>query len=625
MSSGLYSGTSGLALGAGLYRSVSGLWGGASGLINGFGGGFSPATLFASGEPGGWYDIDPAYLYQDSAGTTPVTAPGQTVGMVLDRSKGLVLGPELGDGTIDNVSNWVVFGSNTIAQDGDGVAITFVNNAAGAYQFLRAASGLNTDLIVGKWYRVTGQAKVNSGSANVAVVNASTLTSAAITSTSFVDFTIYFLCDNATTNYIAAAKLSAGETITIRALSVKELPGNHLTQSTLSNRAIYGIEPFGGRRNLLTYTEQFDNAAWPKTNATITANAAVAPDGTTTADTLTATANGGYIAGNWSSSASGDKINSIWIKRRTGTGAVYLYRPDGAGFATINPTSDWVRYSSATITGTAINLIVQLQTNGDQIDIWGAQGEVSSTATAYQRVTDQWNVTEAGKTSVGYLQFDGSDDWLVSPTITPGIDKAQVFAGVRKLSDAVVGMVVEASTNIGSNNGAVAIYAPTSNVTATYQWLTKGTGLSAAPSPANYASPITNVLTGIGDIAADTAILRANGVQAATSTTDQGTGNYLAYPLYVGRRGGITLAYNGRIYSLIVRFGANLDAATITQTENWVAGKTGIYTVDQLNRLNARTADGTLYSAYAAADASSNNYLVTNAVRAADGTSYNVI
>ena len=40
------------------------------------------------------------------------------------------------------------------------------------------------------------------------------------------------------------------------------------------------------RTNLLTYSEQFDNAAWTKTNATITANATTSPDGTTNADTL---------------------------------------------------------------------------------------------------------------------------------------------------------------------------------------------------------------------------------------------------------------------------------------------------------------------------------------------------
>jgi hypothetical protein len=41
------------------------------------------------------------------------------------------------------------------------------------------------------------------------------------------------------------------------------------------------------RTNLLTYSEQFDNAAWTKSNAPVTANVGVAPDGTTTADKVT--------------------------------------------------------------------------------------------------------------------------------------------------------------------------------------------------------------------------------------------------------------------------------------------------------------------------------------------------
>lgn len=42
----------------------------------------------------------------------------------------------------------------------------------------------------------------------------------------------------------------------------------------------------GGSTNLLTYSEQFSDAAWVKTRASITANVAVAPNGTTTADKL---------------------------------------------------------------------------------------------------------------------------------------------------------------------------------------------------------------------------------------------------------------------------------------------------------------------------------------------------
>ena len=44
------------------------------------------------------------------------------------------------------------------------------------------------------------------------------------------------------------------------------------------------IEPAG--TNLVPFSEEFDNAAWTKTRATISADAVVAPDGTLTADKL---------------------------------------------------------------------------------------------------------------------------------------------------------------------------------------------------------------------------------------------------------------------------------------------------------------------------------------------------
>ena len=48
---------------------------------------YNPATQFAAGGLGLWYDpSDYATLSQDSAGATPVTASGQTVGRMLDKS-----------------------------------------------------------------------------------------------------------------------------------------------------------------------------------------------------------------------------------------------------------------------------------------------------------------------------------------------------------------------------------------------------------------------------------------------------------------------------------------------------------------------------------------------------------
>jgi len=55
--------------------------------IPGGGGPFDPLSLFSSGEQGAWYDpSDLTTLYQDSAGTTPVTADGDPVGLMLDKS-----------------------------------------------------------------------------------------------------------------------------------------------------------------------------------------------------------------------------------------------------------------------------------------------------------------------------------------------------------------------------------------------------------------------------------------------------------------------------------------------------------------------------------------------------------
>lgn len=48
---------------------------------------FSVMSLFSNDEQGGWYDAtDITTLFQDSAGTTPVTAAEQSVGLILDKS-----------------------------------------------------------------------------------------------------------------------------------------------------------------------------------------------------------------------------------------------------------------------------------------------------------------------------------------------------------------------------------------------------------------------------------------------------------------------------------------------------------------------------------------------------------
>src|SRR3990167_8241272 len=79
---------------------------------------WNPASLFVFGEQGIWLDpSDFTTMYQDSAGTTPVTAVEQSVGLILDKSKGLVLGPELvtNGGFDSDTTGWTKLGNWTIS------------------------------------------------------------------------------------------------------------------------------------------------------------------------------------------------------------------------------------------------------------------------------------------------------------------------------------------------------------------------------------------------------------------------------------------------------------------------------------------------------------------------------
>lgn len=156
-------------------------------------------------------------------------------------------------------------------------------------------------------------------------------------------------------------------------------------------------------------------------------------------------------------------------------------------------------------------------------------------------------------TDQNYLQFDGVDDFLQTNSIDfTATDKVSLFAGVRKLSDATTAALCEFSDNSTSKNGTFSFFAPTSP-NPQYQFRSKGTSASVyASSPTNaYPAPHSTVLTGFGSPPQNIARLRVNGIQVADTPTEQGSSVYGNYPLYIGRRGGISLPFNGHLYSLI--------------------------------------------------------------------------
>lgn len=157
----------------------------------------------------------------------------------------------------------------------------------------------------------------------------------------------------------------------------------------------------GNVENLLTFSEQFDNVAWTKTDVTITQNAGIAPDGTMTADRIFPSSTGAarqLVQGN-TVVAAGHNI-SFHIKS-AGLSWVRLFAPDGAGGAFFNvkngvigtvvgdtvsitpEENDWYRIDVTATTSTSSTIILRLAdgdndanvtVNGsDGFLIWGAQ------------------------------------------------------------------------------------------------------------------------------------------------------------------------------------------------------------------------------------------------------------
>jgi hypothetical protein len=502
-----------------------------------------------------------ATLYQDTAGTTPVTTTGQSVGLMLDKSKGLVLGSELQATGFTGVVGTATAATYNTAT-GEGTATRVDGSNRSFVRFTTTATSL---------YRLTIQ---NTGSTVLAIgatVSVGTIAAGQ---------TVTFIAGQGTDISIFAN--SNGTTATFTVTTVKELPGNHAVQATTANRPIYGVHPFGGRRNLLTFTEQFDNAAWAKTAATVTANADVAPDGTMTADTIAGTGSDGRVLASINITGGVSYTFSVWLRADTPTTASINGVNTGS---TVNVTTEWQRFSTTqSWPSDALRFPgVRGVDLGESVYAWGAQLETGSTATAYQRVTDQYNVTEAGVSSVSYLFFDGVNDSLATPTITPGVDKAQVFAGVRKLSDAASGAIVESGTDYGSVPGSFIMAAPSASGANSYRLGVNGNPsgrIADAGTGVFAAAPNTSVLSGLAETNASgfaRAELRRNG-GLVTSATSAGasSGNFLAYPLYIGARAGTSVFFSGHLYSLIARFGPNLDTGQISSTETWVASRTGI-------------------------------------------------
>jgi hypothetical protein len=132
--------------------------------------------------------------------------------------------------------------------------------------------------------------------------------------------------------------------------------------------------------NLLTNSESFDNVAWVKTSATIAANVAVAPDGTTTADTFTFAGAGGDQRATQGGVVPLGAICvfSVWLR---GTAGQTVTIEIDTTAVVVVLTASWARYSVSgpSAATTAVCRVISRSGNtASVINVWGAQLNVAN-------------------------------------------------------------------------------------------------------------------------------------------------------------------------------------------------------------------------------------------------------
>ncbi|WP_147239191.1 phage head spike fiber domain-containing protein [Acinetobacter baumannii] len=175
-------------------------------------------------------------LFQDAAENIPVTGAGQPVGLMLDKSKGLVLGSEVvANGGFDTNTNWVLTSGLSIS--------------GGKLNIVASVGGSATQILGS--YKPSGWYEIR--------LKVDTVTSS--------DFTVRLLSTSSTIVGSGTYKNTAGEhiwkvlatapferviiqcgdgsglTATIDSISVKELAGNHAYQTTSAARPILQNTP----------------------------------------------------------------------------------------------------------------------------------------------------------------------------------------------------------------------------------------------------------------------------------------------------------------------------------------------------------------------------------------------
>ena len=272
-------------------------------------------------------------------------------------------------------------------------------------------------------------------------------------------------------------------------------------QGTIDNTVIGGTTPAAGTfttatvaqpQNLITYSQTFQNAAWTKqTNVTATDNTTVAPDGTTTAATISwasASNNTGIYNNYNTSNFSGINTKSIYVRADVAGGTVELADPGlTSGVTTATLTTSWQRVVLTEQAGTqGANSGIWFRKTASSpstVYVWGGQLERASSAGVYA-VTTATRVISSEQISfngVAGLTLDTLGNLAVSPYGT-GALQAQATTSTTVGGNARGANAVDwqtsrnAASQVASGSQTVLVGGQNNTVASSYCALVGGVG-----------------------------------------------------------------------------------------------------------------------------------------------------
>jgi hypothetical protein len=186
------------------------------------------------------------------------------------------------------------------------------------------------------------------------------------------------------------------------------------TATRVNSAGLVELVPY----NLLTYSEQFNNAAWSKTASSVTANATTAPNGTLTADKLIEdSANNQHRLDQTTTSVIGTNTFTVYAKKaerdsvwlRVGTSGAYFDLTNGTISGSSGVTASieslpdgWYRCTivrTSTVANEIVRINLAIGTNGSYtgtigngLFIWGAQLVEGTSALDYQMTETRLNI-----------------------------------------------------------------------------------------------------------------------------------------------------------------------------------------------------------------------------------------